>query len=196
MNKTPDPSEVVRDKVIPAAEELVASLAERVGPFAKEAVGQVSPVALAAAERTVALAHIAAEKVGPLTQQAVGAVTPYAQQAADFVNPYAHQVAPFAQQAADRVGPLAQQAAVAVGPYAVLLREQGRKSGQDLAGRLEPALGAAREAFSGARDKVTAEYIPAVGAAAATAAASASPLLTAATDRGPSPAPGARVRAG
>lgn len=155
MNKTPDPGEVVRDKVVPAAEELLASLVERVGPYAQEAVDQVSPVAHAAAERTVALAHVAAEKVAPLTHQALEAVTPYAQQTRDAVTPYAQQVGPLAQQAADRVGPLAQQAA-----------------------------GAARDAFSGARDKVSNDVLPAVGAAAATAAASASPLVTAATDKG------------
>ena len=173
MNKTPDPGDVVRDKVVPAAEELVASLVERVGPFAKEAVDQVSPVAHAAAEKTVALAHVAAEKVAPLTHQALEAVTPYAQ-----------QVGPLAQQAADRVGPLAQQAAGAVAPYTALLVEQGRRSGQDLADRLEPALEAARDAFTGARDKVSSDVLPAVGAAAATAAASATPLVTAATDKG------------
>ena len=43
---------------------------------------------------------------------------------------------------------------------------------------------AAKDAYAGARDKVTAEYAPAVGAAAATAAASAAPLVSAATDRG------------
>ena len=133
MNKTPDPGEVVRDKVIPAAEELVASVAERVGP----------------------LAH-----------QAVDAVTPFAQHTREAA-------APYAQQAAD-----------AVAPYAALLREQGSKTGHDLADRLEPALEAAKDAWSGARDRVTAEVIPAVGAAAATAAASASPLVTAATERG------------
>ena len=172
MNKTPDPGEVVRDKVIPAAEVLIASLAERVGPLAKEAVDQVTPVAHAAAEKTVALAHVAAEKVAPLTQ------------AAGAVGPYAAQVGPRAQQAVDRVGPLAQQAAVAVAPYAALLVEQGRRSGQDLSDRLEPALEAARDAFAGARDKVTTDYIPAVGAAAATAAASAGPLVSAAAERG------------
>lgn len=166
VNKTPDPGEVVRDKVIPAAEQLVAALAERVGPFAKEALDQVSPVAHAAAEKTVELAHVAAEKVGPLTHQAVETVTPYVNQVSDAVSPYAHQ------------------AADAVGPYASLVRQQGIKSGHDLADRLEPALGAAKDAFSDARDKVTGEYAPAVGAAAATAAASASPLVTAATDRG------------
>jgi hypothetical protein len=195
VNKTPDPGEVVRDRLVPAAEELIASLAERVGPVAKEAVDQVTPMALAAAEKTVALAHVAAEKVAPLTHQALDAVTPlaqqtrdavtpYAQQAADVVGPYASRVGPLAQQAGDRVGPLAQQAAVAVAPYAALLVEQGRRSGHDLADRLEPALEAAREAFAGAREKVTAEYVPAVGAAAAAAAASASPLVSAATERG------------
>jgi hypothetical protein len=195
VNKTPDPGEVVRDKVIPAAEELVAAIAERVGPFAKEAVDQVTPVAQAAAEKTVALAHAAAEKVGPLTHQAVEVVTPYAQQtrdavlpyahqAADAVSPYAQQVAPFAQQAAERVGPLAQQAADAVAPYATLLVEQGRRSGHDLADRLEPALEAAKDAFSGARDRVTSDVLPAVGAAATAAAASATPLVAAATERG------------
>jgi hypothetical protein len=173
MNKTPDPGEVVRDKVIPAAEELVASLAERVGPLAKEAVDQVTPVAHAAAEKTVALAHAAAERVGPLTHQAVDAVTPYAQ-----------QVGPFATQAAERVGPLAQQAAGAVAPYATLLVEQGRKSGLDLADRLEPTLVAAKDAFSGARDRVASDVFPAVGAAATTAAASAAPFVAAATERG------------
>ncbi|HEY0238511.1 MAG TPA: hypothetical protein VGC37_07700 [Friedmanniella sp.] len=177
MNKTPEPGEVARDKFIPAAEELVASLAERVAPFAREAVDTVSPVAHAAAERTVALAHDAYERVAPLTQQAVDAVTPYAQQAVDAVTPYA-------QQTRDAVAPYAQQAADAVSPYAHQVAEQGRRSGHDLADRLEPALDAARDALSGARDKVTADYLPAVGAAAATAAASASPLVTAATDRG------------
>jgi len=180
MNKTPDPGEVVRDKVIPAVEELVASLAERVGPLAKEAVDQVTPVAHAAAEKTVALAHAAAELVGPLTHQAVDAVTPYAQQTRDAVTPYAQQVGPFATQAAERVGPLAQQAAGAVAPYATLLVEQGRKSGLDLADRLEAAKGA----FSGARDRVTTDVLPAVGAAATTAAASAGPFVAAATERG------------
>ena len=159
MNKTPDPGEVVRDKVIPAAEELVASLAERVGPLAREAVDQVHPVALAAAEKTVAWAHVAAEMVGPLTQQAVDAVTPLAQQTRDAV-------APYALQAAEAVGPYAQQ----VGPRA-----------QQAAGA---ALDAAKDAFAGARDKVSTEYLPAVGAAAASAAASASPLVAAATERG------------
>ena len=159
MNKTPEPGEVVRDKVIPAAEELVASLAERVGPLAREAVDQVSPVALAAAEKTVAWAHIAAEMVTPLTMQAVEAVTPLAQQTRDAV-------APYAQQAAYAVGPYAQQ----VGPRA-----------QQAAGA---ALDAAKDAFAGARDKVSTDYLPAVGAAAASAAASASPLLSAATERG------------
>ncbi|MBB3328343.1 sunset domain-containing protein [Microlunatus antarcticus] len=169
MNKTPDPGEVVRDKVV--------------------------PVAQAAAEKTVALAHSAAEKVAPLTHQAVEAVTPFAQQVSDAVSPYAHQAAdavgPYAaqvndlgHQAADRVAPYAHQAAEAVAPYAALVRQQGVKSGHDLADRLEPALEAAREAFSGARDKVTSEYVPAVGAAAATAAASATPLVTSAADRG------------
>ena len=184
MNKTPDPGEVVRDKVVPAAEELVASLVERVGPYAKEAVDHVSPVAHAAAERTVALAHVAAEKVAPLTHQALEAVTPYAQQTRDAMTPYAQQVGPLAQQAADRVGPLAQQAADAVAPYTALLVEQGRRSGHDLADRLEPAFEAAREAFTGARDRVSGDVLPAVGAAAATAAASAGPLVTAATDKG------------
>jgi hypothetical protein len=173
VNKTPDPGEVVRDKVIPAAEELVASLAERVGPYAREAADQVSPFAHAAAERTVALAHVAAEMVGPLTHQAVEAVTPYAQQAVDAVTPYA-------QQAVDAVTPYAHQAVDAVTPYA----SQVGPLAQQAADRLEPALGAAREAFTGARDKVTADYLPAVGAAAATAAASAGPLVIAATDRG------------
>jgi hypothetical protein len=159
VNKTPEPGEVVRDKVIPAAEELVASLAERVGPLAREAVDQVSPMALAAAEKTVAWAHVAAEMVGPLTLQAVEAVTPLAQQTRDAV-------APYAQQAADAVGPYAQQ----VGPRA-----------QQAAGA---ALDAAKDAFAGARDKVSTDYLPAVGAAAASAAASASPLLSAATERG------------
>lgn len=184
MNKTPDPGEVVRDKVVPAAEELVASLVERVGPYAREAVDQVSPVAHAAAERTVALAHVAAEKVAPLTHQALEAVTPYAQQTRDAVTTYAQQVGPLAQQAADRVGPLAQQAAAAAAPYTALLVEQGRRSGHDLADRLEPAFEAARDAFTGARDKVSSDVLPAVGAAAATAAASAGPLVTAATDKG------------
>ena len=184
MNKTPDPGEVVRDKVVPAAEELVASLVERVGPLAKEAADQVSPVALAAAKTTVALAHVAAEKVAPLTHQAVEAVTPYAQHTRDAVTPYVQQVGPLAQQAADRVGPLAQQAAGAVAPYTALLVEQGRRSGQDLADRLEPALGAAKDAFTGARDKVSSDVLPAVGAAAATAATSATPLVAAATDKG------------
>ncbi|GAA3562198.1 hypothetical protein GCM10022197_17270 [Microlunatus spumicola] len=188
MNKTPDPGEVVRDKVIPAAEELVAAFAERVGPLAKEAVDQVTPVAQAAAEKTVALAHAAAEKVAPLTHQAVDAVTPFAQQTRDAVAPYAQQaadaVSPYASQAAERVAPLAQQAAGAVAPYATLLVEQGRKSGLDLADRLEPALGAARDAFDGARERVTSDVLPAVGAAATTAAASAAPLVAAATERG------------
>lgn len=146
MNKSPDPGEVVRDKIIPAAEELVASLAERVGPFAKEAVEQVTPVAHAAAERTVALTHVAAEKVGPLAQQTRDAVAPYAQQAADAVSPYTHQVGPFAQQAAG-----------AVAPYAALLAQQSRKTGHDLADRLEPAMGVARDAFSGAKGRLGAD---------------------------------------
>ena len=137
MNKTPDPDEVARDKVVPAVEELIAAMAER---------------------------------LGPLANQAVGAVTP------------------FAHQTTDRVGPLAQQAAVLVAPYVALLREQGTKTSHDLADRLEPAFEAAyesaRDALSGARDRVTAEVIPGIGAIAATAAASASPLVTAATDRG------------
>ena len=110
VNKTPDPGEVVRDKVIPAAEEIVAALAERVGPYVKEA----------------------ADKVAPLTHQAVEAVTPYAQQVSDAVAPYAQQAAdrvgPLAQQAADRVAPLTHQAAEAVAPYAALVREQGLKT--------------------------------------------------------------------
>jgi hypothetical protein len=173
VNKTPDPGEVVRDKVIPAAEELVASLAERVAPLTHQAVEAMTP-----------LAHQAVEAVTPFAQQTRDAVAPYAQQAADLVSPYAAQVGPFAHQAADRVGPLAHQAADAVAPYAALIAEQGRKSSHDLADRLEPALEAARDAFTGARDRVTTDYLPAVGAAAATAAASASPLVTAATDRG------------
>lgn len=162
MNKTPDPGEVMREKVIPAAAELVASLAERVAP----------------------LTHQAVQAITPFAQQTRDTVAPYAQQAADFVNPYAAQVGPFAQQAAGRVSPLAQQAAVAVAPYAALLREQGLRSSHDLADRLEQSLEAARAALSGARDKVTVEYLPAVSAAAATAAASASPMVTAATERG------------
>ena len=170
VNKTPDPGEVVRDKVIPAAEEIVAALAERVGPYVKEA----------------------ADKVAPLTHQAVEAVAPYAQQVSDAVAPYAQQAAdrvgPLAQQAADRVAPLTHQAAEAVAPYAALVREQGLKTSHDLADRLEPALGAAveaaKDAYAGARDKVTGEYAPAVGAAATTAAASAAPLVSAASDRG------------
>lgn len=184
MNKTPDPVEVVRDKVIPAAEELVASVAERVAPFAKEAVEQASPVAHAAADATVALVHAAAEKVGPLTQQAVEAVLPLAQQTRAAVTPYAQQAAEAVGSSAGKVGPLAQQAAEAVAPYAALVREQGLKTGQELVGRLEPAYGAALGALSGAKDRVTTDVLPAVGAAAASAAASASPLVSAATDRG------------
>lgn len=192
MKKTPDPGEVVRDQLVPAVEELVASIVERVTPLAQDAVEQLSPAAHAAAEKTVALAHLAAEKVAPLTQQTRDAVTPYAQQAADLVGPYAQQVGPLAQQAADRVGPLAQQAAGAVAPYAALLVGQGRKPSLDLAGRLEPALEAAKDAISGARDKVTGEYVPAVGAAAASAAASAGPLVAAAAAGGRSLVEGVR----
>lgn len=201
MNKTPDPADVVRDKVVPAAEELVASVAERVAPYAKEAVEQVSPVAQAAADRTVALVHAAAEKVAPLTHQAVEAVTPLAQQTREAVAPYAQQAAdvvgPYAQTAADRVGPLAHSAAEAVAPYAALVREQGLKAGHDLADRLEPAYEsakeAAKEALSGARDKVTTDVLPAVGAAATSAAATATPLVAAAADRGKALVAGVRA---
>ncbi|MGI3783797.1 MAG: hypothetical protein ACRYG2_23775 [Janthinobacterium lividum] len=170
MNKTPDPGDTERDKVGPAAEDLVAALAERVGPFAQQAVEAVAP-----------LAHQVSAALSPYAHQAAEAVTPYAQQVSEALSPYA-------QQAAEAVTPLAQQAAEAMAPYAALVREHGLRSGHELADRLEPALEAARvaakDAFSGARDKVTSEYVPAVGAAAATAAASASPLVSAATDRG------------
>ncbi|SDU95609.1 hypothetical protein SAMN04488544_2545 [Microlunatus sagamiharensis] len=176
MSKTTDPVEVVRDKVVPAAEELVAAAAERISPLAKEAVERVSPVAHAAAEKTAALVHAAAEKVGPVAEQARDTVAPYAQQAADAVGPYT-----------ERVAPLAHQAAEAVAPYAALVKEQGRKTGLDLAERLEPAYGAAVDAFNDTKGKVTeraGDVIPAVGAAATSAAATAAPFVSAAADRG------------
>ncbi len=176
MSKTTDPVEVVRDKVVPAAEELVTAAAERISPLAKEAVDRVSPVAHAAAERTAELLHAAAEKVGPLTEQARDTVAPYAQQAADAVSPYT-----------ERVAPLAHQAAEAVAPYAALVKEQGRKTGLDVAERLEPAYGAAVSAFNDARDKVgdrAGDVVPAVGAAASSAAAAATPFVAAARHRG------------
>jgi len=166
VSKTPDPSEVARDRSASSAEDLVTVVTERVVPLAREAVEQLSPVAQAAVVKTAALVQAAAEHVGPLTQQAVEAVTPYAQQARDAVTPYA-------QTAASAVAPYAATAAAAAAPYA-----------QSAAGRLEPAYGAARDALSTARERVTTEVLPAVGAAATGAAASAAPLLGAATERG------------
>jgi hypothetical protein len=195
VSKTPDPIEVVRDKVVPAAEELVASVAERVSPLAKEALDQVTPVAHAAVEKAGALAHAAAEKVGPAAEQARDAVAPYAQSAvhtaADAVSPVADKVAPLAHSAADKVAPLAQSAAAVVAPYAALAAEQGRKTGHDLAERLEPAYEAAVGALGDARDKVSdrlpdkaGDVLPAVSAAASGVAATAATAAGAASDKG------------
>ena len=78
MDKTPDPDEVVRDKLVPAAEELVASVAERLGPLARDAYDALTPFA----QQTVAA-------ITPYAQQAAGTVAPYASQAAGAVAPYA-----------------------------------------------------------------------------------------------------------
>ena len=189
MKKSSDPVDVVPDKVVPAADELVRAVVEKIGPLADAAadalaqaaekasplahaaVEQVGPLAHTAVERLAPVVQSAAERVGPLTSQAVGKVTPYAQQAAGAVGP-------LASQAAERVGPLAQQAAAVVTPYAVLAKERGLKAGQDAAGRLAPAVGTAVGSARGLSEDV----LPKVSAALA--AAAASPLVTDAVDRG------------
>jgi hypothetical protein len=122
-------AEAARSQVAPAADDLVHSAADRVGPLVHTAADRVGPLAQSAATRVGPLAEAAADRVGtaadkvsPLAHSAADRLGPLAQSAAERVGPITHdaadRLAPLAHSAADRIAPLANQAVERVSPYA------------------------------------------------------------------------------
>jgi hypothetical protein len=179
--------EAARKKVVPAAEDLVHTAADRVGPLAHSAAEKVGPLAEAAADaigaaadRVSPLAHSAAERVGPLAQSAADRVGPLAQTAADRLAPLAghavERVTPYAKDAADRVSPYtqaaasyAQLAADKVAPVATSARNRGVQVTEDAMKKFTPVLDDALDkvppAVAAARERMAADLLPKLGTA-------------------------------
>jgi hypothetical protein len=182
--------EAARKKVVPAAEDLVHTAADRVGPLAHSAAEKVGPFAGAAADvigaaadKVSPLAHSAADRVGPLALSAADRVGPLAQSAADKLAPLAGQavdrVTPYAKEAADRVSPYtqtaaayAQTAAQRIAPVAASAKQRGAHVTERITPVLDDALEKVPPAVAAARGKVAADVLPKIGAALSAAAAS------------------------
>ena len=186
MSKRSRRVEAARKKDSPAAEDLVHTAADRVGPLAHSAAEKVGPLAEAAADligtaadKVSPLAHSAADRVGPLAQSAADRVGPLAQSAADKIAPLAghavERVTPYAKEAADRVSPYTQTAAA----YATSARKRGIQVTEDammkIAPVLDDALNKAAPAVGAARGKVAADLLTKFSSALS--AATAGPMV-------------------
>ena len=175
MSKRSRRVEAARKKDSPAAEDLVHTAADRVGPLAHSAAEKVGPLAEAAAD----LIGAAADKVSPIAHSAADRVGPLAQSAADRIAPLAghaaERVTPYAKEAADRVSPYTQTAAA----YATSARKRGIQVTEDAMKKIAPvlddALNKAAPAVGAARGKVAADLLTRFSSALG--AATAGPML-------------------
>ncbi|HJV14171.1 MAG TPA: hypothetical protein VJ625_09795 [Propionibacteriaceae bacterium] len=156
MSRSSRRAEAARMEAAPAADGLVHSAADRVGPFVHSAADRVGPLAQSAATRVGPLAEAAADRIGaaadrvsPLAHSAADRLGPLAQSAAERVGPITHEaadrLAPLAHSAADRIAPLADQAVERVSPYTQQAVSRVSPYAQQAAMRLGPIATSAKQ---------------------------------------------------